>query len=190
MQHQVAKTLVERAAVLMRDGDVSGSLLWLAQALLEDREAHQDERIHRIRLGAATAQLPRLRHVFLEENSSYLCNSAKFNADGSLVLTVSNPKKAGEGVARLWDGATGKSWRIFPTPAKVNDAGFCADGRIITASGDPGRGPGRVRIWQQDGRTSEFVASERAVLSATMSPTGDRVALVYDGPGDQPAVLE
>jgi hypothetical protein len=103
MQHQVAKTLVERAAVLMRDGDVSGSLLWLAQALVEDREARHDEKIHRIRIGAATAQLPKLRHALLEEDSLYLCNSAKFSADGSLVLTMSNPKGGGQGVARLWE---------------------------------------------------------------------------------------
>jgi hypothetical protein len=190
MQHQVAKTLVERAAVLMRDGDVSGSLLWLAQALLEDREAQYDEKIHRIRLGAAITQLPKLHHALLEERSTYFCNSAKFNADGSLVLTISNPKQAGEGVVRLWDAATGKKLADFPeTKAKVNDAGFCADGRILIASGDPGGGPGQVRLWQKDGQAStEF--DEGAVLSATMSPQGDRVALLFDGKGDQPAVLE
>jgi WD40 repeat protein len=191
MQHQVAKTLVERAAVLMRDGDVSGSLLWLAQALLEDREAQYDEKIHRIRLSAAIAQLPKLHHALLEERSTYLCNSAKFNADGSLVLTVSNPKQAGEGVVRLWDSATGKKLADFDAKAKVNDAGFCADGRIIIATGDPGLGPGQVRLWQKDGQSStEFVVSKRAVLSATMSPEGNRVALLFEGNGDQPAVLE
>ncbi len=191
-QHLVSSTFVERAAVLMRDGDVSGSLLWFAQALAKDREAQQDEDIHRIRIGAAMAQLPKLPQALIEERSDYLCGSAKFSADGKNVLMISNPKAGGEGVARLWDVTTGKKLADFAeTDARVNDAFFCGDDRILTVSGDAGTGAGRVRLWQRDASAStELSDISGAVLFGAVSPAGDRVAYVCEGLAGKPAVVE
>ena len=201
-QHQLALTLVERAAVRLGEGDVAGSVAWLAQALRVDTQAEnpQAQATDRLRLGAALAQLPKLDQFFLDENPDYDTNLAKWSDDGKWVLTVANLKDKTQGAARLYNADTGAKRFDFPeTKMSVNDASFCAHGRIIvTAAGTPGSdkpggkkpggATGRVRFWQsEDGKLlSTLPGVERVVQTATPSPGGDLVALVFE----QPASIE
>ncbi len=182
--HRLAMTMVERAAVRMGEGDVAGSTAWLAQALREDTAAADPEaqREDRVRLGAALAQLPRLDQLFLEENAGLQTNLARFSSDGKRVLTVANPKGGGPGTARLYDTETGAKLADFPdAEASVNDAGFCADGRVLTVAGDAKSG-GRVCFWKLNESVATLPGMHEVVRSATFSPDGKRVALLCESP--------
>ena len=185
-QHRLAMSLVERAAVRMGDGDVPGAVAWLAQALREDTNAQdtQAQRADRLRLGAAIAQLPKLDQLFLEEDPLLQTNSAKFSSDGAAVLTVANLRDGSKGTARLYDTISGAKIADFPdAEMKVNDAAFCADGRIVTVSGQPGGDRGRVRFWPRDGGTPTTLQGvDGVVLAAVPSPDGTRVALLREKP--------
>jgi len=62
----VARQTLEKAARLMTDGDLTGSMLWIQDALEQDRALglSDRERLHRIRLGAGMSQLARLENFW------------------------------------------------------------------------------------------------------------------------------
>ncbi len=172
-QRLFATKLVERSGFLLRQGDIAGALLWQTDALATcDRP--ENEALHRLRIGTARAQLPKLEQIFLEEKSAYLCNNARFNADGSRVVTIAN-EKGGGGVARLWEAASGRLLAEFPEPdAQVNDAGFFSDGRVFTATGTRGSGKGALRFWKDSGAPDGgFENLGGAVIFAVASPVRD-----------------
>ncbi len=190
-RHLYATKLAERSGFMMRQGDIPGALLWLTAALTADQQAEQDEKLHRLRIGAARAQLPKLEQAFLDEKPEYLCANARFSSDGAAILTISNEKGAG-GIARLWEAKSGRLLAEFSEPnAQVNDAGFCADGRVFTATGTRGSGAGRLRFWQRSGEPAgEWEKIGGAVLFAVASPDADRLGFCVEGSGGQPFVVE
>ena len=186
VRHQFASNILSNAALLMRQGDVAGSLLSLTQVLREDSAAGTPDETHRIRIGAAIAQLPRLRLALLEDES-VICQGAKFSRpdakpapDRQTVLTFSNRRDGQGGSARLWDAADGRRLADFAVEGmRVVEAGYCSDGRILTVAGDYNSGRGQARVWESDGRLVRDLGElGGAVTYAVLSPTGDRVALV------------
>ena len=187
VQHQFASNILSNASLLMRQGDVAGSLLSLTQVLREDQAAGKPEDIHRIRIGAAIAQLPRLRLALLEDDDTRVCQGAKFSRtdakpapDRPTVLTFSNRRDGKGGSAQLWDAADGRRLAEFAVEGmRVVEAGFGSDGRILTVASDYNSGRSQARIWETDGRLVRDLGElGGAVASAVLSPTGDRVALV------------
>ena len=195
-KHQFASTVLSNAAFLMRGGDVAGSFLALTQALGEDREANRPDAIaiHRIRIGAAIAQLPRLRGALLEDDESSNCVGASFRpADGRTVLTFSYRPIAGTGFARLWNAADGQLLaEIEPPYMRVVEAGFCADGRIVVVAKGEGSGRSEVELLDENGnrKGAQFPELEGTVVSAALSSQGDRVALVYREADKRGAFIE
>ncbi len=182
IQHQLALNMLANATHLMRQGDVSGAFVWLNLALREDSKAKRSDEIHRVRIGTAMAQLPRLRLALLEKEELLACQGARFSpADGRTILTFSNTWSEQGAVVRLWDAAEGRSLAEFPFPGRqVIEAGYCSEGRILTVVGDFENGIGEASVWETDGRLVGHLGELRGdMIAAALSPTGDRVALVY-----------
>jgi len=114
-------------------------------------------------------------------------NRATFSPDGLFLLTASE-----DGVARIWELASGRLVVQLGPVAPMRDAEFSPDGlHIVTASAD-----GTVRIWDAAGQGQPLVLSGHtdAVESAVFDPTGARLvtagadgtAVVWDaGSGTQ-----
>ncbi len=190
--HQIALNFLSNATHLMRQGDVSSAFVSLNRARSEDREARMPDEIHRVRIGAALAQLPRLRLALLEKDELQSCYGARFDPqDGRTILTFSNTWSDRGGVVRLWDALTGQSLAEFPFPGRqVIEAGYCAGGRILTVTGDY-HGQGEAAVWERDGRPVGHLGELRGtMIAAALSPTGDRVALVYRQETEHRTVVE
>ena len=178
VNHQL---VLSNATHLMRQGDVSGAFAWLNHADSQDRGALMRDETHRVRIGAAMAQLPRLRLALLEKDEQQSCSGARFDPqDGQTILTFANTWGDQGGVVRLWAAADGRSLAEFPFPGRhVIEAGYCTGGRLLTVTGDY-HGQGEATVWERDGRPVGNLGELRGtMIAAALSPTGDRVALVY-----------
>jgi WD40 repeat protein len=152
---------------LVDDGDLFGSLPWLAEALRLDAGDPQREDIHRRRLAAVLRQCPRLEQVFFHDNEIF---DAAFSPDGLRVVTTS-----ADFTARVWDSSTGRP--VTPPLQHANcvlTASFSRDGRrVITACTDY-----TARVW--DAATGKPITGplthDSYVRGAVFSPDGRRVA--------------
>lgn len=98
----------------------------------------------------------------------------EFSPDGQSVATAS-----ADGIARLWDTASGQVLMDFPGhEALIYAAGFSPDGaRLVTASGD-----GTARLWDAKTGKVETLLSDhgRDVYVATFSPDGGHLVSASD----------
>jgi len=119
-----------------------------------------------------------LEHIFQHEGG---IRNAKFNADGTRILTYSY-----NGTARLWDAKTGKPiGQKMVHDKAVRGATFNSDEtRILTWSGDFERGNGTARLW--DAKTGKPIGQKMVhkdwVWGATFNADETRI-LTYSDDG-------
>lgn len=158
---------VAQGVELMNQGDLAGSLPWFVEALKLDQGRPEREEIHRVRIGAALNQMPRLIQI-LEPGTNLV--TGQFSPNGQWVLLHSDEG----GFAQVWDVASGLP--VGPAirhQAFVPRATFDASGsRILTASYDR-----TARIW--DARSSQPLGPplrhSGSVTAAVFTPDGRRV---------------
>lgn len=182
VRHQLARQYTQLAANRMSSGDVAGSLLWLVEALREDNK--DCEQLHRLQLGSAISQLPKLYRLFAEPDDEYLNADAKFNADGSYILTVANNKAATRGMVRIWKVDSGELVRTIPhDDGPVNFACFGPHGEVLTASGVQGQSQGQARLWKAGPEQPLKIQPIGGPASfAVISPGGERIAIISEQP--------
>jgi WD40 repeat protein/tetratricopeptide (TPR) repeat protein len=171
-RRQLVRLQVANGARLLDDGDLTGALLWFAEALRLDQGDPPREAVHRIRLGAILAQCPRLAQVWAPGGEVVV---PRFSADGRHVTAVGGPRAAG-GVApvHVWDAETGRpiSPALKEGPAAWPPAVDFCGGRVVTV----GAG-GAARVW--DLGTGEPVTPPvrhaGPVTAVAFSPDGRRV---------------
>jgi WD40 repeat protein len=109
-------------------GDLLGALPWFGKALKEDQDPQHDE-VHRLRLGSAIQQCPRLTQVWFHEDTVI---DAQFSPDGRWVLTAGE-----DGVMRVWDAGTGGAISPpFQHIGNIRHARFSPDGEYIAAASE------------------------------------------------------
>ena len=157
----VARQTLEKAARLMTDGDLTGSMLWIHDALEQDRKLGLSERqqLHSVRLGAGMSQLARLENFWglPEYDATYFVPSP----NGRLVMVAAGPMssdKSGnqEGGAWIWNlgdssgqpSAHQVPWLKLPHDYSVRHASWSPDGRFVITASAAARGfEGEVLLW-------------------------------------------
>jgi WD40 repeat protein len=135
-EDRLAENYLDRAiSVSNRDADPARALLWLARALETAPDGATDlRRVIRMNLAACRAQMLPLRGLFTHPA---VVSSATFSPDGSRLLTG-----AEDGLARLWDTATGELVTSFPHNDPVSAVAFGREGRTaLIASGS------QAKLW-------------------------------------------
>ncbi len=135
-REQLVRLNVSNGVRLMDEGDLSQSLLWLAEAWkLVENDPPQSEK-HRIRFESVLRQCPKLMQICVHHKIVLWC---EFSPDGTRIVTAS-----GDHTAQVWNAETGEPIGSQMEHADmVNVASFSPDGkRVITASDD-----GTARIW-------------------------------------------
>jgi WD40 repeat protein/serine/threonine protein kinase/DNA-binding SARP family transcriptional activator len=104
----------------------------------------------------------------------------KWNSDGSRLLTVSF-----DGTARMWDVSSGEQLQLYgpiDAPALIGDLSP-DDERVVVSSFD-----NLVRVWDVESAqlllAVEVPPPLEAIGVAFDPPTGDRIAVAADGPGE------
>ncbi len=147
--------------------DLSGALLWFAEALRLDDADPARAAMHRKRLGTVLARSPRLQQVWAHEGK---VNWAAFHPDGRRVLTA-----GADGFARVRDAATGRP-ASYPLEhgREVAFAPWVAGGRQVLTGGPDGF----ARLWDvADGRRVQTLGVGAAHARAVPHPDGRRVVL-------------
>ena len=91
---------VSEGTRLMEKGDLSASLVWLAEALRLAENEKQPTETQRLRLAAVLARCSRPVQVWLPEKK---INVVQLSPDGKRMLTA-----AADGAVEVWETATGK----------------------------------------------------------------------------------
>jgi WD40 repeat protein len=152
--------------VVGRTGSDAFALLWRNGPVPVAPPARDPRVDPRAELDGSTV---RLRSGVVLRGHSNRVTSARYSADGSLVITASQDRDA-----RIWDARTGESLATLSGhQGLVSDASLSADARwAVTA------GPGAAALW--DARTGARIAYLRGhsgiVLSAIFAPDGRTVA--------------
>ena len=114
--------------------------------------------------------------VLAEADEGGSVNSVLFTGDGNRVLTALD-----NGTAEVWDPRQRSRPLLTLTGhvGYVNDAEPSPDGRLIVTAG----GDGTTRVWNATtGQAlSVFHGQPGGILSATFTPTGDRIISASDG---------
>lgn len=148
----------------LEEEDVSGALLWYADALRLDQSNPAREAIHRIRIGALFAPAPTPR--FWWPGITW----ADLRHDGREAVTTYP-----DGTARLWDVQTGKTiGPMIRHGPKLNRAYFSPDGRMVATFGGAD-----LRIW--DARSGALQCAPRredsSIAQVAWSPDSASVAV-------------
>jgi WD40 repeat protein len=158
---------------LMEDGDLSGSLVWFAEALRLAHREKMPEETHRLRLAAVLAQCPRPVQVWNHEKK---LNAVQLAADGKRLLTAGV-----DGEVVIWDTAGGRRvGEPLAHMAAVTHAVFSANGkRVLTTTADM-----TVHVWDLDMGKEAFPAIQLMgpVLHLTFSPDGRRFLTIAGKP--------
>jgi WD40 repeat protein/serine/threonine protein kinase len=151
---------------LLDEGDLLGSLPWLAEALKLDEGHATREAIDRLRLASVLQQAPRIAAVWVHEGP---VNAATFSADGRFVATAS-----ADGSARVWDTVSrGPVGSPLKHAGELHHVAFSPDGRyVVTASADH-----TARVWNAASGTpvTPPLRHEREVLYALFSADNNHV---------------
>jgi dipeptidyl aminopeptidase/acylaminoacyl peptidase len=146
-------------------GDVLGSLGYFTEALYLDHGNAEREKQHRLRIGSALAQGPKLVKMWFRDQE---VDTVSFSPDGEHLLIAEQ-----YGVAQVFDIATGNP----ATPPLKSGWGlrqscYSPDGNlIVTANEDK-----TACVWKaSDGKLLLTLAHANKVMSATFSPDGRRI---------------
>ncbi len=159
----------------VESGDVLGALPWFTRALRREEADPGRALLHRVRIGAAMHQSPRIRQMWFHDSR---VTHAAYSPDGKKVLTTT-----GDGTARLWDtrdgSPLGEAMRHGDREAVVGGAFSPNGSRVVTASLD-----GTARLW--DARTGKALVPPLLhagpVYHAEFNSAGDKV-LTASGDG-------
>jgi WD40 repeat protein/tetratricopeptide (TPR) repeat protein len=144
------------------DQDDLGSVLWFAEALRIEPDGPDRERMHRIRLAAVLARCPVPAQMWVSEG---LLTASGFDASGTLAITAGD-----DGMARVWDAATGRpAGPPLRHGAAVKFAALAPDGKHAVTCGTDGT----FRIWE--------VATAAPVYSAPLAVQFTGLAISADG---------
>jgi WD40 repeat protein/tRNA A-37 threonylcarbamoyl transferase component Bud32 len=178
--HALAGSYVHKGLALLEEGDLAGSLPWLGKALGAEQADPVRAALHRTRLAAVLRQCPPLIHVlssragpaFSPDGRHLLISEGKttrvldpatgkallaplphadpvgvalYSPDGRHILTWSL-----DGVARLWDPATGQpiGLPMKPNGWVVTEARFSRDGGRVLLITQVRNRPGEARVWE------------------------------------------
>jgi WD40 repeat protein/tetratricopeptide (TPR) repeat protein len=190
-KYSLAKLDVSQGNKLLEAEDVSGALLWYAEALTEDPAAAREPvrrarpgtaprlppavqrgSVHHARLGAALRQLPRLVQLVRHRNLAGM----EISQDGLRLLTVGSlPEGSGDEaprVCRVWEVESGREIWSYPyKDRRLYQAAFSPDGRsVVTAAGTPAGG-GEVAVWDvQSNQLRWSRTQDDPVTSAVFRP--------------------
>jgi WD40 repeat protein/tetratricopeptide (TPR) repeat protein/tRNA A-37 threonylcarbamoyl transferase component Bud32 len=185
-RERLARSLVANGSRFMDEGDLFGALVWFTEALKLDQGDSQREDAHRTRIGMVLRQCPRLAHAWLHDKA---VNSVEFSPDGRSILTACE-----DGVARLWDVATGK---VVVTTSQhksgLKFATFSPNGQhFVTCSGTSNEGS-VVRVWDSTTglpSTPPLVHKGMVVPLAVFSPDTRWLAMTGQGMGVDSAEVQ
>jgi WD40 repeat protein len=156
---------------LLDAGDLSGALVWYADALTVSKGEPHREDANRRRLAVGLGLLPRLAHVWFHGGK---VTDAQFSPNGATVVMADDA-----GTVTVRDVRSGETRHTLQHSARVNHAEFSPDGRrIVTASDDK-----TARVWDAD--TGLPLAGplnhDGSVSHATFShPDGRRIVTASD----------
>jgi WD40 repeat protein/serine/threonine protein kinase len=122
-RERLVRLNVANGARLVKEGDLTGALLWYVEALKLDQGKPEAEAMHRLRIGSVLQQCPRLTQLWFHSN---LVFAAEFSPDGRRIATISGDAARGgwipsgrgiadqivaavlDGELRVWDAFTGR----------------------------------------------------------------------------------
>ena len=161
---------------LLEKGDLSGALLWFAEALRRDQDDPERASEHRKRIGALLRQCPRPLHVFFHEGR---VTCAAFSSDGRRVVTGGEDR-----TARVWDSSTGEAVTApLEHPGTVTSVCFAPGGRLVTVCGSGDKSAGtkaEVRFWDLKKRTAEVLKCEECSFDPPDGGDARRVLVLFD----------
>lgn len=167
-QREIAHLALANGTRLVEDGDPSGALLWLLEALKAEASDAKRATLHRQRIASLMQSSPRPLQVV--GTGTQLATTA-FSTDGRHALIAH-----ADGTARVWSMATGKPvGKLIRHEGAIYHCAFSPDGnRVATASAD-----GTARIWRLPGTpASPPLRHPHGVGFCVFSPSADRLATV------------
>jgi WD40 repeat protein len=177
---QQAQLTLHQAMGLCEQGEVGRGLLWLTHSLELAQEARADslDRPIRINLADWGGQLNRRLRLPTMRHSAPILRLA-FRPEGRTLVAVGK-----DGVARLWDTATGKELKPplqvkgDPRDATAEAIAVSPDGRTTIRA----RRHGRVHVWDAEtGRGFDLPPQGTKVTSLAVSPDGRVFATATQG---------
>jgi len=190
-EQRLIRLHVENGLRLMEEGNLMMALPWFVEALKLDRGNPEREELHRIRLGLALRQCPKLVQIWFHDA---LINDAQFSPSGSRLVTASRDQ-----TARIWDTRTGELVaRPLPHEGSVYCASFSPDGRrVITgATWVSATSNAAARVWHTTTGepVTDWLSHSHSINDVAFSPDGrwvatactDKTARVWDAATGQP----
>ena len=149
----------------MEAGDLLGSVSSFVEALRLDQGDATRELPHRLRIGSALSQCPKLEGVWYDAKDIV---AASFSPDGMHFLLTGR-----HGRARIFEVEAGNAppgWVLEHN--ELNGAEYSPDGQwVVTASGD-----GSAKVWKLgDGSPALSLEHPGPVCSARFSPDGSNI---------------
>jgi WD40 repeat protein len=174
----LGEQFVMHGAQLLEKGDLSGALVWFAEALHRDQDDPQRASEHRKRIGALLRQCPRPLHAFFHKGR---VTCAAFSSDGRRVVTGSEDR-----IARVWDAVTGKPLGTpLEHPGTVTAAHFApGGGGLVTVchSGERKSSPAldEVRFWDLKRQQAVVLKCDRCSFDCPDGGDARRVLVLRD----------
>jgi hypothetical protein len=190
-QRRIAQRLIMLLQVqsgirLMEEGDPTGTLLWLAEALAgtERLLTPEEKEAHRFRIGAVRRECPKLLHALAHGSTGYFSPTGishdghripppTISRDGRRIVSVRYDQ-----IAKVWDAESGDLVASLSHKDLVELAAISRDGRIVaTASRDRA---GQVWDAATGAKIGPALLHEDAVVHVAISPDRRRVATASD----------
>jgi WD40 repeat protein len=167
---QLAGSYIAYGTRTMDDGDLLGSLPWLAKAMsLGNRNQAEDE-TDRVRIAAVLQQSPMILRLWFHDE---MVHHAEFSRDGRYVLTSCH-----NGIVTVWDvEKDALVARLVGHTGEVEKAAFSPNGRqIVTAGADRS-----ARLWEAaTGRELRVLPHPAKVFSVAFDSRGERIVTACD----------
>ena len=160
-REQIVRLRVANGSRLMDEGDLSGALLWFAEALPLVANRPAEEEIHRIRIQQVMNAAPRLLQVI---EPAWVVSASAWSPDGRYVACAT-PRGL-----QLIDASTGKQlWNTpNPEPGRATELRFSRDGRRLMATLADSKCS--VAAWAADSGRAIYRAVDDVVQGAWFSP--------------------
>jgi WD40 repeat protein/tetratricopeptide (TPR) repeat protein len=163
---------VANGARALEENDVSGALLWFADALNRDQDNSHPVQSHRRRLGISLETMPRITRVWAQPSK---ISFADFSPDGQYILSTTE-----DGAIALWTMSENDPVWQEAQGKRIVQTEFNSSGkRFVTVSDD-----GTARIWEtSSGKATILAAGNGKIVKAIFSPTDDQQLLTVDERG-------